>query len=434
MAMATISKLPAPSTAPPNLPSNTVTLYKDASWTSKTQYSINLDDGHRDDTRHSLSGTSMQDESTWIAFNLPVGTVVTMMEHWVTPSNGNVYNLAGCGRVVDLVGTGRTEGVDLTQCRMNDCISAWFSHTPDLSIGGVELYDDANFKGNRTVLFLSEWRASTGAETEPQRRVHSLDKWYIKDRASSARWGALEDAQMVSLFNGNDGSGSSYENIQAWSKIREVSNFKEVGFNDVISSFRWNNLPPTKEVIAPVTIDVPDTGGKPLLSSLEGTNDSSAEQKKILTLSNASEQTTTVTVTNQYTAGMELGYSISNEKPGIGGNEITKSWSFSLGFDYSRTETNEMSQTKTEAIELTYEFTVPPHSSFSASILVQLGQLPVGATYETTATRWYDKQLKGSTPDSSNGTTLYKRDERVTFHVGGSLALSSQMNVKSTPL
>lgn len=417
--MSTISKLPAPSSRPPTLPSNTVTLYRDAAW-SGTSYSFNVND-YLKNTRHSLSGTSLQDESTWIAFNLPVGTVVTLMDHWVAPADGNVYNLKDCGRVVDLVGTGQTEGVDLTQCRMNDCISAWFWHTPDLSIGAVELYENANFQANRTVLFLSEWKAGT---------IHSLDGWCIDDSASSARWGALNEAQTVSLFNGNDGSGSRYENIKAWGSFKELADFKSVGFNDVITSFSWNNLNPQQEIVAPVEFTVPDTGGATLSDYADGVNDSPETQTRTLTISNEDQQTTTVTVTNQYTAGMALTYNIS-PKNKIGGNETPK-WVIQLGFAYTHTDSTEMTKTKTTALSVSQEYKVPPYSSFKATLLAQLGTLPANTTYHTTAERWYDVELSRSTYDPANG--LWKRTENVTFQVGGSMASKTTMNFESKPL
>ncbi|RKH36041.1 hypothetical protein D7Y13_12370 [Corallococcus praedator] len=418
--MPAISKLPAPAPTPPTQPSNTVRLFKDASW-GGTSYAFSTND-YTKDKRQSISGTSIQDESTWIAFNLPVGTVVTLTDAFVAPADGNVFNLKNCGRVVDLVGTGRTEAVDLTQCNMNDCISAWFWHTPDLNLGAVELYEAADFKGNRTVLFLSEWNAA---------KLQPLDGWYIKDRASSARWPSLYDAQTVSLFDGNDGSGVSYENIKAWGSFSQLSNFKDVGFNDALSSFSWNNLIPKQEVIAPVVITVPNTGGKSLFAQATGTNNSPEVQPQTITLNNATEQTTTVTVTNQYTAGMELSYSLS-AKVGVGSNELTQEWTLKASFTYSRTETSTLTKTQTTALTVSQVFNVPPYSSFQATLTVQMGQLPPNTTYRTTAERWYDVALQGSVYDPSNG--WWRRTEFITLQMGGTLAVNSNLVVETSPL
>lgn len=418
--MPAITPLPAPSTPPPSLPSNTVRLYQDASWSS-TSYSFNVND-YTKDKRQSISGTNMQDKSTWIAFNLPLGTVVTLTDNFVAPADGNVFNLKDCGRVVDLVGTGRTEAVELSKVNMNDCISAWFWHTPDLNLGGVEIYQDADFKGNRTVLFLSEWNA---------RQLHSLYGWYIHDRASSLRWPSLADAQTVSLFANTDGTGVAYENIKAWGSFSQLSNLKEVGFNDVLSSFSWNNLIPRQEVVAPVIVTVPNSGGKSLSTHQTATNNSPEVQPQTITLTNATEQTTTVTVTNQYTAGMELGYSLS-AKAGLGENSVTQEWTLKLSFTYSRTETSTLTKTQTTSLTVSQVFNVPPYSIAQATLFVQLGQLPPNTTYRTTAERWYDVDLKGSTYDPANG--WWRRTEFVTLQMGGTLAVNSNLVVETSPI
>ncbi|NOK16531.1 ETX/MTX2 family pore-forming toxin [Corallococcus carmarthensis] len=418
--MPAISKLPAPGPTPPNQPSNTVRLFQDASWTSAS-YAFNVND-YAKDKRQSISGTNMQDRATWIAFNLPVGTVVTMTDNFVAPADGNVFNLKGCGRVVDLVGTGQTEAVALSQVNMNDCISAWFWHTPDLNLGGVELYQDADFKGNRTVLFLSEWNA---------RQLHSLSGWYIHDSASSARWPSLYDAQTVSLFANADGSGVSYENIKAWGSFSQLSSFKEVGFNDALSSFSWNNLIPKQEIIAPVIVTVPNSGGQSLSTHLTATNNSPEVQPQTITLTNTTEQTTSVTVTNQYTAGMELGYSLS-AKAGIGVGEVTQEWTLKLTFTYSRTESSTLTKTQTTALSISQVFNVPPYSIAQATLWVQMGLLPPNTTYRTTAERWYDADLKGSTYDPANG--WWRRTEFITLQMGGTLAVNSNLVVETSPI
>ncbi|NTX02446.1 MULTISPECIES: hypothetical protein [unclassified Myxococcus] len=418
--MSVVSKLPAPAAPPPAQPSGTVTLYKDAGWVG-SPYSVNTRD-YLKDTRHSIAGSSLHDEATWIAFNLPVGTVMTLTDNYVAPANGNVYDLINCGRVVDLVGTGQTEAVDLTKINLNDCISAFFWHTPDLSAGAIELYESAAFAGNRTVLFLSEWGAG---------KTYALDGWYIKDRASSVRWPALVDAQMASLFNNNDGSGAAYGNIKAWGSFSEVSNLKEVGFNDAVSSFSWNNLLPKQSFVKPVDIVVPDSVGKRVSDSLHWPNDSSAVQKQTLSVDVTDEQTTTVTATNQYTAGMQLSYSLSAKKT-QGTNEVTKEWTLSVGFVYSHTDESSLTKTQKTTLVVTVELNVPPYCIFDATLWVQLGQLPPGTTYKTTAERWYDQELKGSVYDPANG--YWKRTESVTLQMGGTLAVSQTCETKESAL
>ena len=95
-----ISKLAAPGAAPPQLPAGTVRLYPDDNWNGEYQQ-ISIDD-RREGARQSLAGTSLQDVATYVAFNLPVGSVMTLMDN-DTPvkSGGTVADLSGCGRCVD---------------------------------------------------------------------------------------------------------------------------------------------------------------------------------------------------------------------------------------------------------------------------------------------------------------------------------------------
>lgn len=142
----------------------------------------------------------MQDAATWVAFNLPVGVVMTLIDNNTPVESGHlVWELRNCGRCIDLVGTGQTEAVDLTQCNMNDCVSSFFWRKVDLAQGAIELFDDVNFQGNRSTLFLGEWPMGTAV---------SLENWWLRGRVSSVRWHMLDDRQTVALFSNTDGTGA----------------------------------------------------------------------------------------------------------------------------------------------------------------------------------------------------------------------------------
>ena len=70
-----IHDLPAPSSLPELglLPSETVLLYANAAWTGDC-FTIKTRK-FAPSKRHSLRGLGMQDKATWLAFNLPHGTV-----------------------------------------------------------------------------------------------------------------------------------------------------------------------------------------------------------------------------------------------------------------------------------------------------------------------------------------------------------------------
>jgi hypothetical protein len=139
--------------------------------------------------------------------------------------------------LVDLVGTGRTETIDLPSGNENDCISFFFWRTVDLNMGAIEFFDDANFGGNRATVFLSEW---------DYEQIYSISDWWLQDRLSSIRWKTLTDRQTAVLFDNNDGSGNTYGNIKGWGDLKEIPNLDNIGFNDAVSAFRWDGKPDTR--------------------------------------------------------------------------------------------------------------------------------------------------------------------------------------------
>jgi hypothetical protein len=97
-----ISDFPEPASAPPVVASGTVALFRDNFWRSQ-RFDVTIAEG----AIQSISSTPMQDQATWVAFNLPVGTVVTLVDNVITRTGWRrVGDLADLGRCVDLVGTG----------------------------------------------------------------------------------------------------------------------------------------------------------------------------------------------------------------------------------------------------------------------------------------------------------------------------------------
>ncbi len=413
-----ITKLPAPPTPPPDVPSGTVRLYRDNNWSS--QYLTIDTHNYASGQRHSIVGSRVQDATTWVAFNLPVGTVMTLADNYVVAPGRPIYDLKDLGVVADLVGTGKTEAVDLAKININDKVSMLFWRRVDLAIGAIELYEHANFGGNRTVLFLADW---------PRDAVHALTHWYIHDRASSARWSTLLDTQKASLYANADGTGASYPNIKGWGSFREVADFGSVGFTDKLSSFSWSGLVPMKELIEPVQINLGPFGqsGTSLYAHASGRNDSSQPSKQTVTLQQSNAETVTLTVTNTFTVGTQVSFSFKT-------NYVVaeSSMTVQLSFTYAHTETSTTTVTNTTNLSVVQDFSVPAYCDYEATLMVQLGVLPPTATYSTAAWRWYVDQLSGSALDPSNG--WYKRRETVTFQLSGSLACGTRLDVKATPL
>ncbi|HEX6098604.1 MAG TPA: ETX/MTX2 family pore-forming toxin [Thermoanaerobaculia bacterium] len=422
--IAALTKLPAPSLPPPTLASGTVSLFPDDNWNNGFVMSTN---DFRDSVRHAFDGTPIQDAATYAAFNLPVGTVLTLLENVAPTSNGQVWNLRDCGRCVDLVGTGTTEAVDLSAVNMNDCVSAFFWRQVDFDLGAIELFDDANFGGNRSTIFLGEWPAAT---------AQSIDGWWLHDAVSSVRWWMMNDRQQASLFDNSDGTGRSYDNIQGWGTTKEIASLGDVGLNDCVSSFRWDHLVPKKEIIAPFTLDVEISASNSttLQSQVDGVNDSTLPQPVTVTLNDASSQTLTVTTTETHVAGVKItaktNWSVGIDATGKSGGEL----SVELSYSYTESATTTSSTTNTVALAISQVVNAPPKTHYVATLFAQIGKLPP-TPFKTTAQRWYDQQVSGSERDlDPENKGWFKRVEPVTGTVEGGLACRVSPSIHATPL
>ena len=419
--VALLTRPPAPAAVAPQLSSGSVSLFRDGDWSSQ-KLELRIAD-YAPGQRQTIPA-SMMDAATYVAFNLPIGTVMTLMDN-IQPvlAGKSVADLSFCGRSVDLVGTGKTEAVDLMAANVNDCVSCFFWREVELTLGAIELFDDLNFAGNRNTVFLSEWNPGT---------LWPITDWWLNDKISSMRWKTLSDRQTAVLFENTDGSGAQYNNIKGWGDLKEVSNLPDVRFNDQASSFRWDAIAPVKEIIAPFPITAGSSSSSPGLTSIvEGTNDSSLPLPVTVTLTNTKAQNVTVSTTDKHVAGISstLSLSATAEVPGM---SATATFSVTVNYSYTHSETSTTSETKTVALSIAETINAPPHCSYKASLLVNIGTLPP-TLYHTTAERWYTAPMTGAIADPLFNN-WYKRIEPVTVSVGGSLASTTSVNMKSTPL
>ena len=422
-----ITKLPAPSQRPPSVPSGTVILFRDNDWKSE---SLTLTTAaYAEGKRHSFSGKSFNDKASWVGFNLPVGTVMTLIQNDDPEGPKGCSDLANAGKVVDLVGTGQIEAVDLTKINANDCISAFFWREVALDMGAIELFEDTNFGGNRTVLFLQEW---------PMETLISVNDWYIADKASSAKWDTLRDTQSADLFADIDGRGKSYGNIRGFGGDRKEPNFGDGGFQDKVSSFKWHAVVPYKEVIksvtAPLTVSG-DSGSQ--VASGSGRNDSPTAQPVSVGFTESSTDTVTVSTSVAATLGTKLtsATKATGGVPGVGAVEttITFELSYSVAVSESKSESKSVSTTRT----VSRVWTCPAYSRWEGKLTSRMGTVPP-TKFETAATRWYTQQLPGTTEDPAvitpNGAKTYKRDEKISGTIQAALALTVYDEFKSYPL
>ena len=75
---------------------------------------------------------------------------MTLTDGSVPQGPNGVADLVNAGKAIDLVGSDTTQKVDMRDFNMNDCISSFFWREVYLEMGAIELYEDTNFRGNRT--------------------------------------------------------------------------------------------------------------------------------------------------------------------------------------------------------------------------------------------------------------------------------------------
>ncbi|KAI9642314.1 hypothetical protein NHQ30_009116 [Ciborinia camelliae] len=406
---------------PYQIPSGTVALFTASDWVS-TRTDILLND-YVPNKRH-IVPSSQYDQTTYVLYNLPAGTVMTLLEAIADSEGGKIADLSNCHTCLDLVGTGKTESANLMECGLNDQISMFFWRTVDLNMGAIELFDADNFTGRCSTIFLSEWAPG---------KIHSIGKWQLQDTISSVRWRTLGDRQTASLFDSTDGAGASYSNIKGWGSTKEVERLSEVLLNDCVSAFMWDSVNPVKEIIEPFVVTASNSSdGFGLTSAVDGVNNSTEVQPVSVSLSNTTAQTITVETSDQYVMGISSTLSQTATAGMEGIASASTKWSVSIHYDYTHTETQSTSETQTVQLAVTQTINAPAKTRYKATLLVTIGKLPA-TEYHTTAQRWYKDPVTGSQADPANNG-WYKRVEDVRLSLVGSLACKTNVDMQATPL
>ncbi|MDI1475622.1 hypothetical protein [Polyangium sp. y55x31] len=383
------------------VPNNTIILYKDDNTNIElekidlTQYTLGY--------VHALQES--KDEATYVRYNLPKGCVVTLFDNHATL---DWPNLKGAGRVLDLIGDGQEHAVNLKSCDLNDCASAFLWRNVDLDMGYVCLYEGAEFTGNYTTLFMSEWELDT---------VHNIDGWHIEDELSSIKWQGMLDTFTVELYENSDGGGRRYTNIARGAG--EVRSLDDVGFNDCASAFKIIRLRPVKEEIKEVIVEnyVPTNQSRKVVYELKGTNAGSTPIKPAIGVKVSVIETAEVTVTDTHSSGgaVEAGY--THSKVGSDNNALDLTFGFTYNYEHSESSTDSLEKEVVLATTIDYE--VPPYSTYIIQWYATSGTVDV--TVNTTATRWYTQPLAGTEPDGE----YYRRNETLTLSFKGVLCVEN---------
>ena len=409
--------LPPPVNPPYQIISGTVVFFNDdINKSSSVQTSIRLDD-YQVSKRHVMPSVQI-DDTDFVLYNLPIGTVLTLMD-WIRTDTENVFDLKDCNVCIDLVGTGKTEATDLRPVGMINAAASFFWRKVDLKIGAIELFADPKFQGRRTTLFLSEW--APGA-------VHSLRGWSMDDNVSSIRWYTLQDRQTATLYSGLDGNENQYNNIKSWGGFKEIANMDDVGFDDTVSSFKWEALVPEKEIIEPFVISSANTSSSfSLFSNLSGTNNTSIQQSVDISLVDTKSQTIYVETSDTNVATVSTKFSSKTTEGVEGVGSSSQEWSIELIYTYSQTNTKSTSDTHTVELNVKPQLFAPPYTIWQATIEVTIGNLPK-TEFHTKAQRWYKEAVTGGVADPEN-KGLYKRVEDVTVEMTGGLACRTKVNI-----
>lgn len=325
---------------------------------------------------------------------------------------------AGCA--IDLVGTGKTMGVELPSLGLNDCLSAFFWREVDLDVGAVELFADPDFNGTRTTIFLSEWSPDT---------VHPVNRWWLENKISSMRWRSL-DRQEVEFFNHIDGSGEAFRNATGYSSIKQINFLKDIRVDDCLSSFSWRPLNPKKEVVHLLNVQPETDNSQTWFSAVQRIeNNSPTELSREVTFEFGQEEEISITTTDSFANSITA--SITREV-GVDG-PVTANASFSMEVSFSYEHSTERSKTFTQSLSLstTETLVAPAFSTVTAYLAAQIAQMPA-RDYTTTVDRWYEQPVRNSELDPSNG--WYKRTENIKLTIKGGLASSIQSHVDAVPL
>jgi hypothetical protein len=413
-----------PSQFPPNAQLGQFGLFEDQSWAEGKGMVFSVSD-YVAAQRQMINGTPIQDRAQFAWFYLPVGTVVTLMDNAIpTPSGKPCFDIANCGRCVDLIGTGSLVVIRLSDANMQNCVSAFYWRDVNLNMGTFVLYENAWFQANRTVLFLQDW---------PDGQVCPITDWYLEDKVSSVDWTSLDDCQLASLFQNADGSGKAYANIHGWGTTKRIPDLNAVGFNDCMSSFQWTSLVPMKEVIPPYTISLNavdfNTNVTNLQASTVHKNNTGVAQTFSATLKDTNTCSVTVQVTSTIVTSVTTTFTQSFKYQGLGA-EATSTLSISLQFQYTNSHSTTTSVTNALEIDITENTTAQPQGTTTAVLSVQVAQLNA-MPCSVNATRWYNQPVTGAVQDPTNNN-WWMRTETVNFTVSGGLASNASISTSFT--
>ena len=410
--------------------SGTVVLYAEKDWNSSKTLTLDTSDSIESYT-YAFKGTTLQDSTRWVAFNLPTGVVLTLLEYFTAGIPGQPYNFASCGRTLDLIGNGQLQTVDLTVVGCGDCMSAFVWRNVDLNSGAFQMFEGANFAGNRNTFFLAEWPRATSL---------SLENWYIQNRASSAYYGALTN-QLISLNAKSDFTGGAVS-FAGWLSSRgQGADLSVYGLNDTIGAWKWDMRTPLTTSVAPFSppVQFASDSSMSISSTITGTNASDAEITDVVTIDCQGQQSVTVSVTDTLHIGGSLSVTVGyKETAGVGvSTELSLSLTVSMAVDYTQEQSKALTATQTIDVSNQQTVAIPPRCNYTSELTMTFGRI-LPSSFSTMGTYYYDVPVPGSTPDSgmslAYGRPVYAVQQTVTGRISGGIATNTYSNTTTTPI
>ncbi len=363
---------------------------------------------------------SLNNEATYVAWNLPVGTVVTLLDSTDSVDDPS-KNYHCSSRTFDCVGHGTTEAYDLGQCEMNDTISAFYIHQYDPLYGYIELFLRENQKGPSTKIFLSQYGRD---------KSHSINSWWITNDAISISWSNMGELCCVIFYDNADGTGKKVNEIMGTDTRLGINNLDDYDMRNAISSFKWTIRGIFKQEMSPFTLDIDSSDSQKKLyrATVEGTNAFPKPMKELVKLDSIKETSSTITSAYEYGNGfsMELQGSYT-----AGPAKAT----LSVGVDVQvlNSSEKESSTTTTRTIEQSYEVNIPEKSKYKITLTLIVDQV-TEKQFTQTCTRWYEFKVKNSKEDVIDGKTYFRRDEPVRGSFRGDAKYTLVPEVEVTPI
>jgi hypothetical protein len=405
-----------------NLSSGQIRVFKDDNWQSPN-FTITLSN-YPENSRNYV-GDSWNDTATYVAFNLPVGMVCTLMDNLISLKDGqNPADWSDCGRTFDLVGKGYTQYVNLCNVNLNDCFSAFTWRWVNLDMGFVEVFDDCNFGGNRSVIFLSEW---------PAGQTVSISRWWLQDRISSMRWPSLTfgGAGVASVYwaDNTDGSGNPYYDCSCSNTSNQAG---LVPFNDCFSSFKWTRIQWDSQQFEPFKISFDQGTLSATTQTFTKSNPFDTDLSVTQNLGATSTGSVAYTISKSKSSTSTVESSVTSEVGEEGVGKVSATYTFS----FSQTESKEESTTTLNESSIqnncSITYTIPAKSAPVSITLTAYFATLTNSTHQVKVTRWYTIPVVGSVQDGKNasGAILYKRVETDTVMISATLNALVQVSQK----